>query len=593
LRALTGNSVWWPLSIATPATETNITITIFAMHQISNTFTRLLPAIEFADSAFTQGHDTVRVLLDPPAMFDAVHSPSLLNTWYKKLQDALCQPVQVEQRQGHRRVQVLGTAIFDFAPDNTLRVFVWDFEQNDRVMLTEMPARDVVIRGVPYLGLWMQRFTLGATRALLRRHPDTVELCRAYVTWAQAELQSRCWDQDTQDRVRYQIAVELDVDLCVKAFADQVDVSEAPTPMRVSFYNQAVQFGLDCHKLEQEAPHLLPLYILMAGSLTSADAGIEWEPTARMQRWLLQRGLQPATWRLLCHAGTQWITEFLAYFDLKQQTRASSVLEVLLMAQAFGSQQLAPAWLLQALVQLGGNPNDPGTGYVQRLDDLFPLCARLGHLAAQADAGTLVWMQDRILHLFSWASNYMEEMPTGYARRATLRGLIRKVDAQQKLDVMRLTGSEPWRTGYSLNLLNIEDDSVQAVVLGSPLAVWTEGRDMRHCAANYIDRCARGHWLMVSLRRSSCSRSLATVAFDMRTPLVRQVKISGFANTLVSPEVRALALECQRQLQIQRRRRKVNPSAASSIPAAASVSTSSAETTAVRPKGRLKSPYGG
>ena len=586
------------------------------MHQIAHTFTRLLPAIEFADSVLAPQPDKVCVLGVPPAVFAPVHSPSLINTWYDKLQAALRAPLEVEQRQGHRRVQVLGTAIFDFAANGMLQVYVWDFDENDRIKLTELPGRAAVVQSVPYQALWMERFTLGATRALVQRHPGEDELCRSYVGWIQAKFLSRCWDQETQDRVRYQIAVELDVGLYMNALLDHVPASEAPLPLRADFYNQAVQFGVDCQKLEQEAPQLLPLYRLMAGDLTSIDAGLELEPTARMQRWLAKRGLLPATWRLLCHVGTQWITEFMSYFDLERQSQAVSALEVLLLAQAFGAQQLVPSWLLQALIQLGGNPNAPQQGYVQRLDDLFPLCARLGHLVVQADVGTLAWMQEQALHLFSWASRYLETMPCGYTRRATFRGLIRKVDAQQKLDVMRLSGSEPWRTGYKINLAKLsklsnlakpcnpagsvnpanpltpDGHEVQAVILDSPLAIWTEGRDMRHCADNYIDRCARGDWIMVSLRSSSSSRSLATVAFEVRTPAVKQVRISGFANGLVSPEVRALALECQRQLQSQRRRGKgkLFKAAASSTPTSAStaLSASATETKTVRSPSRLK-----
>lgn len=149
------------------------------MHQIAHTFTRLLSAIEFAESAFTPQPDIACVLGDPPSVFAAVHSPSLINTWYDKLQSVLHAPTQVEQRQGHRRVQVLGTAIFDFAANGFLQVYVWDFDENDRIKLTELPARAAVVQGVPYQALWMQRFTLGATRALVQRHPGKDQLCQS------------------------------------------------------------------------------------------------------------------------------------------------------------------------------------------------------------------------------------------------------------------------------------------------------------------------------------------------------------------------------------------------------------------------------
>ena len=147
-------------------------------------------------------------------------------------------------------------------------------------------------------------------------------------------------------------------------------------------------------------------------------------------------------------------------------------------------------------------------------------------------------------------------MPTGYARRATFRGLIGRVDAQQKLDVMLLTGAEFWRTGYSLTLVKqtkqtklgnpadsaslanpvtLDGPDIQAIMLDSKLEIRTEGRDMRHCADNYIDRYARGDWFMVSLRSSSCSRAWSTKALEVSAPVVKQVMIAGLCQDLDQP----------------------------------------------------------
>jgi hypothetical protein len=62
---------------------------------------------------------------------------------------------------------------------------------------------------------------------------------------------------------------------------------------------------------------------------------------------------------------------------------------------------------------------------------------------------------------------------------------------------------------------------------------------------------------MVSLRPPQGNRSLATVTFDVRKRQVALHKISGFANSLVGPEVLQMAHECQRQLQQQRNKMKL------------------------------------
>jgi len=520
------------------------------MHQIGATFTRLQPVIEFSEKAFAACTDTVSVLGEPPARFETVHSQSLLNAWYNKVQSCLAEPVQVEQRPGHRRVQVLGTTIFDFAVDGTLQVFAWDFDENDRVMLKELPAGTVVVQEVPPGRQWMDGFKLGALRALCQRHPGQAALCRAYVQWALNEIAKSVWDAKTQDMVRYQIAVAIDLDVWAVGVADQIQLSAQPKlPMRADVYNHAMTYRKDYETLQQEAPQLIPLYALLALKLETFRQDESLELTARMQRLLVANGIKPATWRLLCHDGTQWMKEFLAYYFLDGQSLAEAACDLLRIAQAFGTSKLVAPWLLQAFIQLGGNPNAPQARIACRLDDLFGLCARLGHLVEQADDANVALLQERAHHIFDWAAKYLEKMPAGFASRMTIRSIIRKVDEQQSLDVIRLQSEGAWQAPYSLALTNTE---CQAVILDSGLAIWTEGHTMRHCATNYIGACAKGDWVMVSLRSAKRGRPLATIAFDVRASRVVMKKIAGFANALVEPQVRRLAEDCRRQIQVQR-----------------------------------------
>ena len=522
------------------------------MHQIGNTFTRLQSAIEFTESDLQESENTVCVLGEPPARFTAVHSQALLNAWYKRIQRCLTEPVQIELRKGHRRVQVLGTAIFDFGADGLLEVYVWDFDENDRIMLDRLPGHTVVIDGVPFKALWMERYKLGAARALQQRHPGQEALIRSYMSWAQTELASQSWDERTQDAVRYRIAVELDLDADLLLVAQQIQLSSLPErPMRVDVYNRAVTYRKEFQTLSLEAPKLIPLYGLLAEGLAFYDSDSQWEVTARMQGFLVHAGIKPAFWRLLCREGTQWMNEFLAYYDVKRFCHSVTAVDLLRLAQAFGTERLVPSWLLRAFMQLGGNPNSPTTDIADRLGEMFEFCARLGHLVTQVDEASMPVFKDRAQDICAWASDHWNEIPKGYIRRATLRGLIRKADAQQRLDAMRLQGSERWEIPYQVTLKSSE---VQAVVLDSPLAVWTEGRDMRHCADKYIEPCTSGECVMVSLRSAGRRHALATIAFDMRPSEVVQRRISGFANTLVSAEVLQLAQECRRQLQSQRKR---------------------------------------
>jgi hypothetical protein len=519
------------------------------MHQIGNSFTRLQPAIEFAESAFTPVPDTLGVLGDPPARFNPVHSQSLLNAWYNKLQNCLADPIQVEQRQGHRRVQILGCLVYDFSPDGQVKAYVWHFDdQDDRIQLAPLFDQSVALQGTPEGLLWMERFQLGASTALQRRHPGKATLCQAYVQWAQKQLTTSCWEPEDQERVRYQAAVALDLDPWVMKIAAQVQITSQPEPLLgVNLYNHVLTHRAGFEILLKEAPGLIALYALMVGEVDSVTDCLE--VTHVMRLILRLEGVQTGTWRLLCRVGTDWMREFLAYYDFERDYPCDIAVDIPRLAQAFGTQQLVPPWLLHALMQLGGNPDSPNTRYTKRLDDLFPLCKRLGHLIDQLDEKSLARLQEHAHALFNWASDHLGELPEAYLRRASLGGLIRRVELQAVQDGLALQGADSWHVPYHLRLKSTQ---VDAVILDSPLAIWQEGQAMRHCADNWIDPCAKGDYLMVSLRHQDKNRPLATVTFDLRGDTVRLHKIAGFANTLASPEARDFAQQCQRQLQVQR-----------------------------------------
>ena len=274
--------------------------------------------------------------------------------------------------------------------------------------------------------------------------------------------------------------------------------------------------------------------------------------TAWMQQTLVAQGVQPALWRLLCQVGTGWMKEFQAYYRFGGSDNADVAIDLLKVAQAFGTQQLVPAWLLRAFIQLGGNPNAPSSTITPHVDDLFPLCKRLGHLLAQADAAALALLQERAQDIFCWSADHLVELSAAQVRRATLRGLIRRVDEQHQIEALRHQAQQGWNVPYQLD---VKLPDVQAVILDSPLAIWQEGKNMRHCARNYIPLCQRGSLVMVALRHAHRSKSLATVTFSVKHPTVTLHKISGFANALVPAEVRQMAQVCQQQLQAQCRDR--------------------------------------
>lgn len=82
---------------------------------------------------------------------------------------------------------------------------------------------------------------------------------------------------------------------------------------------------------------------------------------------------------------------------------------------------------------------------------------------------------------------------------------------------------------------------------------------MRHCAANYIKPCAKGAYLMVSLRPANSGRPLATAGYALDRGHVRLDKVSGFANALVEPRIHGLVTQCLEQLRSQAAKNYIAP----------------------------------
>lgn len=515
------------------------------MYQIDQSFTRLAPAIDFSDVALNAPAGTWCLLGSPPKRLLPVHCPALINAWHERLVRALLQPAEVETRKGHRRVQVMGTGIFDFDAQGRVHLLQWTFNELDLPELQKLPDHTVAAEGVPYGDLWMAGYRAGALRSLLAHFPGQARLCKAYVEWVSQALLALCWTEEVQADVRAQIATALALDTQLLAVACQIRLStRSRQPVRLEHFNHVLAHKRHYLQLLQESPQFIALHGLLADVLDR-----RMELTQSMKSLLRQRGLGAAVWRLLSREGTQWIHEFLPYFDQSRQQLHNSAIEIVQLAATFGSQVLPPRELLHALMQLRGNPNQPYSHYVHNLDDLFPLCKRLGTITARADAATLELIKSQATAIFAWASDHAESLPDAVISRLTLKGILRRVQAQALLDQKRHESGPAWTVPFELKL---RDGNVSAVILSSALAIWQEGQLMQHCAARYANRCAKGELLMVSLRHSAHRHPLATASFLLTKKQVQVHKFSGFANQRISDEAYDHIQECRRQLQQQR-----------------------------------------
>ncbi len=483
--------------------------------------------------------------LDPqciPAHLRKIHAPGLLSSLDRCLQNAVSRPVKYVQAASGRWVSILGgSAFFKRDPDGDLQCQILAYADNASPYLDEADTATIAIDGLPYKNLWLRTFATGAARCLMQDHPKEASLCQEWAAWAIQQVEVRWWTTAQQVLVRARIAAALELNPEVLAVARQLYAKLNDTPLRLADYNRCLRrFELD-QRFLQEAPQLVPLHRLINATLP--DTG---ERTQVMRAYLVEECIEAPLWRMLHNHGSTWMLEYVGYFrsDVAPEDIA---LDVLRLAGAFTFDEHFPVVhpLLRALMNVGGNPNKPGSCYTYRLLDLYGLAERVGSAYKQGDADTRQLILDNAENLFNgWGTTHWGDLREYVQRRISLKGLLRIMQTKFEKDRIQAMSMRDWK----MPELHFEYEGVTAVILRTALEVWEEGQRMRHCATAYIDRCANGDYVIVSFRDGKHSRPLATAGYVLAQDYAELDAVTGFANTKVTKEILAIAQACEAQL---------------------------------------------
>ncbi|TNF54291.1 MAG: hypothetical protein EP308_08070 [Burkholderiales bacterium] len=262
-------------------------------------------------------------------------------------------------------------------------------------------------------------------------------------------------------------------------------------------------------------------------------------------------------WRLLHRVGTAWMSEVRAFYRRERRCQPRVAVDILLVAQAFGTHDLVPLWLLKAFLSLHGNPNRPRASYHPHLEDLYGLNARMGLWAQSPALGPV--LEENVHALIAWANRQWCGLEGQCQPRLTLNrilGLVREHEEREQADLL---SAQPWQRSAGL-VLDCKLPGYRAVLIGNARQLWEEGKVMRHCADHFRDRCAEGDYYVISLRPERGGRPLATIG--VRRQFGRHVmfhQVTGFANAAVTSGVRREAVRLAAQLGRQLRNPGMNP----------------------------------
>ena len=498
------------------------------MHAIGDATTTLRSSLAFEQAAAGTYPAWLPAV---PAPWHTVHDPALVAQLDQCIAHCIAHPIDLEHTGcGGRRLQVMGGFIYEVAADGQIQGYRWVLDED--AQLEPCKASTVVAEGGPFESRWTLPLLQRIRRVLNQRHPSHALDVRHYTDWLMAEMVTHHWTDDKAAHVRTLVKEALQLNPVVMHHVRSYLAASTGRSARMADYNRALARQTQDARLLQEAPQLLTLY-----GLIEVDLAHEGERPAAMKAYLQDNGIKPVTWRLLHQHGTQWMQAFLGYFDdsTSSPQRAINLVHVL---QLLGFQQGLHTPLMHALMRLRENPNSPvrSADMWNENSTLGRLLCRLGLLYEHGALADRQLICDKLYHLVHWADQ--QQPAQAWLSRCTVSGLIRHVVDDQKLAQATLAHGQRWQLRCDVAW---PDDKFALVFLTTALDIWKEGQAMQHCAANYIEVCARGQEIMASIRPRAGGKALATASFQLADEQVSLVRMSGFANSPVSPELTAMA----------------------------------------------------
>ena len=587
-------------------------------------FTRL-PCLTWFRDAIAPGAGPVGCV-NPPAWLGEVpsawvnwHNPAVVQALDERLGWLLVHPVNTERgREGLLRVQVMGVHVLEVDKQRPqwlegmpelvdfnmpMRVFEWGVSADDAPALLER-GDDHRMWILDRHHAWLKPFHQGLVDALMHARrldgeqadqqadvqanhqadglaavaddpAQVLSEAGQYAHWLLMQWCKTHWSRETWRSVaqleRTTVTGFLQLDEAMVAHA-LVMHAPAHWPMRLEdWVGYRLGHELDTRLLE-EAPHLLLLRLWMGDILPP-----ELERTAAMKWLLCEFNVQPAMWGLLHAHGCAWMKAFMPYFLHDGPPCIDQVVELLILAQAFGTSRLVEPALLHGLMSLRCSPNAPRKKIAEPLQDLFDLCVRMGVAWQRGDGAVRREMVEMSHAVFQWANNHWDRLKQSTRSHIGWPGIRSHVLHWQARECLKAQALPSY--GHALALRTSRPDWV-AVVLNSGLEVWEEGYRMRHCAYRYQQGCQDGQAVMVSVRRADNGKGLATALMGVRHTTqdgdvkadeqdhgnrnananananahirtqVRVVTVSGRANTKVAPQLCREIAALARQLQV-------------------------------------------
>lgn len=459
----------------------------------------------------------------------------------------LVQPVQHGEHQGGHFATVLGVYLFHLDVSGIVLTWRWSnrgpipVDEHQLALQNIVSDPDWLMQSAQLLG--GQLFQQARQQAPLPRTARPVPpTAKTYAQWLTDQIAHRLLTPTVVERTQHLVQQALGLNGTLLAKADQLPARE---PLRrsasVGNYNLMVKSAPRIEQIKKDAPLIANLYPLFCDA---ADFVQGLEPAAALKRFLIEHGLDQATWRAICAMGTEPLTPLLMLYE---GSRDKAMLDLLKCLCGLRIRRAAQLWALAHLFSTYGAHRSRPLQYFNSVDG-DPVLVHILACCPQTLSPNQQELDELDL-VIRWAMDEHIGQPDKRQRQAGWGWLVRQATHWRSREQVRLQSTKlQWFA--PIEAVSIEQFTFEA--LQSELALWDEALALHHCADVYGHRCRDGAYLIYSVRypairagspnEQKTGKRIATLALSRLGPRWTIDQLVGPANTGVAPAVEQASL---------------------------------------------------
>jgi hypothetical protein len=457
-----------------------------------------------------------------------------------KLADIASSPIRVTDDGTIRSVRVLDSVEYGF--NRTDRVFFAGLREEDGTWL-DVPATyrsSVILDPCLPMRAWRRRirYTLRgvAFAALMETLPASVGplddrhvaalnvLCHEVIdaAWRGLHMQPRLCELFPTKAIRGQIRKALAIDPALLALARAARFRTRHHAMTQQWLSFVWQFRGPLERIRAQTPALLQT---VAQHMFQYGVDPFIDPTQACRDWLLSHGVTKGAYRLLAGHSARPLREVVSRFHAGESLQAVR-LALSLASTGNGVRRPRPLFYRVTFDQFG-----PGAG-IRTAQERLAKVPRPVFVAANARFGEVIrdeaaaGLALEYRAILDW---WVESSPQRALARA---GWDRWLDLARAADARRRAAAEASSWPCAVEEMRTRDAEVLA--LATPLALFEEGRALRHCVHGYVSKCRDDRVRLFSARLRHQGRTeRATIAlvpgsrgwriWDIRGPCNRRM----------------------------------------------------------------------